>query len=122
MAGTTDDLLYESRRQGPWFSFTRRVPDDTYAVTLYFADPAPPTPGDTTPQTFSMSRPKEKRLLDHFNIVSDVGVQSAVKKTFIVPVTDGRLELDFRADRGDAKVSAVSVVRSAFRWKRRRCT
>jgi hypothetical protein len=107
IAGTSDPALYQSRRQGHEFSFSRNVPDDTYAVTLYFADPGL-TRGNNVNifDVFSDAA----TLLDHYNIVADAGPRVAVQKTFIVPVTDGRIDLRFEAERGEAMVSGIAIV------------
>jgi len=106
IAGTLDDALYQTRRQGPGFVYSKRMPDDTYAVTLYFEDPYG---GGRNANIFDVST-DTTTLLDHYNIAADVGSHTAAEKTFIVPVTNGRMNLYFDADQGYAMVSAISIV------------
>lgn len=106
IAGTADPVLYQTWRQGKHFSFSDPLPDDTYAVTLYFADPGLKKTGD---DIFDVAA-SGVTLLDHFNIDSDVGPLTGDQKSFIIPVTNGRLDLEFHAEHGDALVSAITVV------------
>ena len=107
IAGTLDAALYQTRRSGPGFVYSKRLPDDTYAVTLYMEDPT--VDGGKNTDVFNVST-DTSTLLDHYDIAADVGAHTAVQKTFIVPVTSGKLNLYFDAQQGYAMVSAISVV------------
>jgi hypothetical protein len=107
VAGTSDDTLYRSRREGSGFTFSKGVPNDTYLVTLHFAEPSKTARGQ---RKFDV-RAEGKLALDDFDVFAAAGAnKSAVTRTLTVPVADGRLDLAFAGVVSSAIVSAVEVV------------
>lgn len=111
--GTTEDSLYTSRRYGD-FSYSLPIANGDYRVRLVLSDPTHTAPGQRVFDVFS-----EKRLvLDDFDLVEAAGGKTAVTKTFTTTVADGRLNLWFDSEVGDAIVSAIEVTRAvpALAW------
>ena len=106
IVGTADPALYQTWRQGKHFSLSAALPDDNYAVTLYFADLGEKR---TSGSTFDVLA-NGMALLSNYSIDADAGQFAAVQKTFVVPVTDGELNLAFRGEQGDALISAIAVL------------
>lgn len=116
IAGTTDDRLYMKARTStePLGSFSYNIPVNsrqTYTVRLHFAELywglyAPPGPGR---RVFSVSIEGATQLAD-YDIATEAAPMTAVIKSFTVPVTDGVLNLDFRASVDQPLVSAIEVL------------
>lgn len=112
--GTTEDSLYTTRRYGD-FSYSLPIANGDYRVRLVLTDPTHTAAGQRVFDVFS-----EKRLvLNDFDIVAAAGGKSAVTKTFTTTVADGRLNLWFDSEVGDAIVSAIEVTRAtpALAWE-----
>ena len=109
IAGTTEDDLFASHRTGN-FSYSMPIRNGTYRVKFLFADPTYSQPGQRTFDVFA-----ERRLiLDDFDVAAVAGdANTAVIKTKVVTVTDGRLNLWFQNGSGEAMVSAIEVTRQA---------
>ena len=105
VSGTPDAALYQSYREGKTFSFAQRVPDGTYSLTLYFAEPTV----RTGRRLFDVAA-EGKSLLDDFDIAATAGPRAALERTFLVPVVDGNLDVTFHGEVGQAIVSAISIV------------
>ena len=105
VSGTPDAALYQSYREGKSFSFAQLVPDGTYALTLYFAEPT-----ERTGRRLFDVAAEGKSLLDDFDIAAAAGPRTALEKTFLVPVVDGNLDVSFHGEVGQAIVSAISIV------------
>lgn len=105
VSGTPDPALYQSYREGKSFSFAQRVPDGTYSLTLYFAEPTE----RTGHRLFDVAA-EGKSLLDDFDIAATAGSRTALEKTFLVPVVDGNLDVSFHGEVSQAMVSAISIV------------
>ena len=107
VAGTGDDALYRTRREGSSFTFSKGVPNDTYLVTLHFAEPTKTARGQ---RKFDVSA-EGKLALNDFDVFAAAGTaKAAVARTLTVPVADGRLNLSFAGVVSSAIVSAVEVV------------
>ncbi|MGH7931114.1 MAG: malectin domain-containing carbohydrate-binding protein, partial [Candidatus Binatia bacterium] len=109
IANTADDPLYQTERYGN-FSYKFDVANGIYDVTLHFAEIYWKNSGERKFNVLFEGR----SLLDNFDIVTTAGSRTAVVKTFSgVTVRDGRLDIDFRATKDNAKVSAISVMKSS---------
>jgi hypothetical protein len=106
VAGTTDDTLYRTRRDGSSFTFNKSVPSGTYLLTLHFAEPTKSARGQ---RKFDVSA-EGKVVLNDFDVYAAAGPKTAVTRTFTVPVTDGQMNLAFKGVVSTAIVSAVEIV------------
>ncbi len=108
IAGTTDDVLYQSERYHNTLSYSFPVPaSGNYDVTLHFAE------------VFNKNQAVNKRVfdlnlegnlvLDDYDIFASVGGYTADVKTFQVTVTDGVLNLTCTSDINKAKLCAIQV-------------
>ena len=110
VAGTTDDALYRTRREGSSFTFSRPVTNGTYVLTLHFAEPTKTARGQ---RKFDV-RAENKLVLNDFDVFAAAGArQKAVTRTITVPVSDGQLNLSFKGVVSSAIVSAVELVAAA---------
>ncbi len=113
IAGTDDDLLYQTFREGSSFGYIfDNLTVDDYTVTLFFTEPFAPRSGA---RVFDVTA-EGTVVLDNFEIfVAAGGRFTAHTETFIVNVSDGQLNIDFDTVSGrlDPVVSAISVVGSA---------
>jgi prepilin-type processing-associated H-X9-DG protein len=106
VAGTSDDTLYRTRRDGSSFSFNKSVPSGTYLLTLHFAEPTKTARGQ---RKFDVSA-EGKLVLDDFDVYAAAGPKTAVRRTFTVPVNDGQMNVAFKGVVSTAIVSAVEIV------------
>jgi len=104
IAGAADPTLYQTERFGN-FGYALPVPDGDYNVTLKFAEIYWTQPGQ---RVFNVDI-EGRRVLDNFDILSAVGPNTALDKTFQAHVADGRLNIDFTSIVNNAKLSAVEV-------------
>ncbi|UOQ68635.1 malectin [Hymenobacter volaticus] len=110
IAGTTDDVLYQTER---WGSMTYALPvsNGTYTVKLHFAEVYWNAPGQ---RVFDVTAEGTK-VLSAYDIVKKVGQNTATIETFTVNVTDGNLTLAFAPGASGAdepKISAIEVLTS----------
>lgn len=106
VAGTNDDTLYRTRRDGSSFTFNKSVSSGTYLLTLHFAEPTKTARGQ---RKFDVSA-EGKLVLDDFDVYAAAGAKTAVTRTFTVPVTDGQLNIAFKGVVSTAIVSAVEIL------------
>ncbi|MEK6481684.1 malectin domain-containing carbohydrate-binding protein [Catalinimonas sp. 4WD22] len=107
IAGTTDDVLYQTERTDKSFSYSIPVASSgTYRVRLHLAEIYWTSTGK---RVFSVTAEGQAFLTD-YDIVADVGAATAVVKETDVEVTDGTLNLSFTTSVDNAKVSAIEVV------------
>lgn len=118
IAGTTDDVLYQSEYSTATGSIDYDIPvqDGAYTVRLHFAEIYFGAPGGgpsgTGRRRFDVSVEGLLRL-DDYDIVADVGSATAVVKSYSVQVTDGKVDVDLRSVVDQAKISAIEVVPAA---------
>ena len=105
IAGTDQDPLYQSERYG---NFTYNVPvaNGTYAVTFKFAEIYWSAAGKRIFDALL----EGKEVLSNVDLFAKVGKNKAYDITSTVKVTDGVLNIRFRTDVNNAKVSAIKVV------------
>lgn len=109
VAGTIDDTLYRTRREGSSFTFSKSVANGTYLLTLHFAEPSKTAAGQ---RKFDVSA-EGKLALNDFDVYAAAGAnKTAVSRTLTVPVSDGRLNLSFAGVAGNAIVSALEIVQA----------
>nr|WP_253942359.1 putative Ig domain-containing protein [Nocardioides sp. zg-1230] len=115
VAGTTDDVLYQSEYSTATGGIDYDIPvqNGTYTVRLHFAEiyfGAPGGgPGGTGRRVFDVAVEGQLRL-DNYDIVADVGSATAVVKSYTVQVTDGKVDVDLDSVVDQAKISAIEVV------------
>src|SRR5688500_15801213 len=107
IAGTTEDDLFASHRSGN-FAYSLPIRNGRYRVKFLFADPTYSQAGQRTFDVFA----ERKLILDDFDIAAVTGAaNTAVIKTKVVTVSDGRLNLWFQNVKDQAIVSAIEVTR-----------
>ena len=119
IAGTTDDAVYRTERSatanlaGFSYSFPASVAGE-YIVTLKFAEiyfgATGGGAGGAGKRVFSANIEDGPVELADFDIYQSVGSMTAVDRTFVVPVTDGALDIRFTAKVNRPTVSAITVV------------
>lgn len=105
---TEDDALYNDWRWGD-FAYRVPVPAGPYLVELHFADTYNGAPGQ---RVFDVSI-EGVRVLAGFDIIAEVGVDTALVRRFATDVNDGVLDLVFvNGSAGSARLDALRVIRS----------
>jgi len=105
VAGTTDDVLYQSERWGsPTYRFT--VPNGSYQVVLKFAEMYFTA---SNMRVFNVAI-EGTTLVTNLDIVAAAGAKTALDRTFIVNVTDGRLDITSSASVDGALFNAIAVL------------
>src|SRR4029077_6508657 len=89
ITGTLDPTLYQTERYAPTLRYNIPVVNDTYTVTLYFAEIYFNGPGQ---RVFDVSM-EGQTVLQNFDIWAVVGQFAALQQTFVVTVTDGVLNI-----------------------------
>ena len=104
IASTADDPLYRSERWG-MSGYDLAVPSGRYRVRLLVAEISP-----TTPRRVFDVRAEGAVVVDDFDVRATSGAFEATTLEFVVPVTDGRLDLDFSASGNAPTVDAIEVL------------
>ncbi len=106
IANTTDDPLYQSERYGD-FSYNFPVSNGSYTVTLKFAEIYWGGPGQ---RVFDVLI-EGALVLDNFDVFAAAGAaNSAVDRSFTTGVSDGTLNIEFRTEVDNAKISAIEIL------------
>lgn len=105
---TTDDVLYQSERY-EMSAYRFDLANGNYEVLLHFAEIYHTA---ANRRVFSVKIENDWVLSD-YDIFADVGANAATKKLFHVPVTDGRLGIEFSATIDAAKISAIEILSTA---------
>ena len=112
IANTADDTLYQTERWGSGSSLSYNIPltNGTYDLTLKFAEIYFTS---AVRRVFDVLVEGTERIanLDVFQAAG--GANTAYDTTLPVTVTDGTLNILFRADISNTKVSAIKVVPAA---------
>jgi Malectin domain len=106
ITGTSDPTLYQTERYAPTLTYNIPVVNDTYTVTLYFAEIYFNAPGQ---RVFNVTI-EGQTVLQNFDIWAVAGQFAAVQRMFVVTVTDGVLNIVATASVNNAKFSAIQVV------------
>ena len=105
IAGTEDDARFADLRTG-MAAYRFDVPNGMYTVTLDFAELSVRRTGG---RVFNVDIEGET-ILANLDLVAEAGFATALSHTVEVSVTDGRLDVEFSAVRGDKPiVNAISV-------------
>jgi fibronectin type 3 domain-containing protein len=104
IAGTLDDPLFQRERYG---NFSYRIPlaNDTYLVTLQFAELYWSSAGK---RVFDVEV-DGRLVIDDLGIYAKVGKNRAYTQAFRITVTDGQLDIVFKRVVNNAKISAIQI-------------
>ena len=110
IAGTTDDVLYQSERwdssTSPELMYSFPVTNGNYIVNLYFAEIYFTSVGK---RVFDINI--EGQLVQNdLDIYSEVGYETALKKSYNVTVADGVLNIQFLHQIENPKISAIEIL------------
>ncbi|RZK94655.1 MAG: T9SS type A sorting domain-containing protein, partial [Hymenobacter sp.] len=112
ISGTPDPFLYQTERYSTngELHFAFDSGSGEYLVILHFAEIYWTQVGQ---RVFDVSL-EGRKVLSNYDIVKQVGPLTATMESFVVPVTDGVLNLDFRVPYGNggvdqAKISAIEL-------------
>jgi len=101
----SDARLYDSFREGD-FAYWVPLPNGSYRVVLKFDEPRSIGVGD---RVFDVVANGVMQLKDFDILAAAGGKLKGVDRTFDVTVSNGMLVLDFRPQRGNAMISALSI-------------
>jgi LmbE family N-acetylglucosaminyl deacetylase/chitodextrinase len=114
IAGTLDDVLYQSGRYDrstpPELRYSFAVPNGTYQVRLHFSENY--TGAMTVGARVFDVDIEGARVFDNVDAFAEVGARAALVKTANVAVTDGRLDIDFLRQTENPLVSAIEIIGS----------
>lgn len=115
ISGTTDDVMYATRRFGKSFSYAIPVSPGEYKLNLFFADESFNAGGRLMNVTA-----EGKQILTRFDIVGEAGKGVAITKSFDI-TSDGTLNLAFTGVLQNATLSAIEIIPAssipAIDWK-----
>jgi hypothetical protein len=113
IADTLDDVLYQSERYGD-FSYTIPVTNGYYMVTLKFAEMVSTA---SNQRVFDILM-EGREVITNLDIFASAGRLRAYDVRVPVRVADGSLNLNFRTDKDNAKLSAILVeqLNDGCRW------
>jgi len=110
---TKNDALFQSVRYGlNQLKYDFPVTNGEYLVELYFAEPWYGTGGGIDCKGWRLFDVaiNDKTVLKDFDIWSEVGHDTALKKTFLVKVKDGKIRINFpKVNVGQAIISAIAI-------------
>ncbi|WP_347157367.1 malectin domain-containing carbohydrate-binding protein [Pontibacter chitinilyticus] len=113
IGNTEDDLLYKTERSGNTdrgsFTYSIPVKNGNHTVKLHFAEIYSTSTADIGRRVMNV-KVEGQTVLSNYDIIADVGVRTAVVKSYDVAVTDGVLNLEFAATANRPKVSAIEVI------------
>ncbi len=104
ISGTIDDTLYRSERFGS-FSYSLPVINGLYLVTFRFAE----LYWDKAGKRIFDVLMEGNEMISNLDVFAKVGKNAAYDQSVLVNVTDGVLNITFRTDRDNAKVSGILV-------------
>jgi hypothetical protein len=108
IAGTTDDVLYQSERFEKIFSYNIPLPNGTYQVMLMFAEIYHTAANQ---RVFNVAI-EGKPVISNLDIWSEVGAKAAYSENHIVTLTDGVLDIALTSVKDNAKISAIKVLQT----------
>jgi len=109
IAGSPDAGLYQSERAGKQFGYRIPLPAGDYTVRLHFAEIYWKNPGS---RVFSVAM-EGKQIAAALDLCASPGPGAVFVKEMLQSVTDGFLDLDFAAQKDNAKVSAIEILPAA---------
>jgi hypothetical protein len=109
IAGTTDDVLYQSERYGKSFAYNIPLKNGTYQVMLMFAE------------TYQTSKDKRvfsvaiegSPVITNLDIWAEAGSNSKYNDIFFITLTDEVLNISFITSIDNAKVSAIKILQTS---------
>ncbi|TLU96067.1 CBM96 family carbohydrate-binding protein [Dyadobacter sediminis] len=111
---TSNDILYQSARCSPSFSYNIPVANGTFDVYLHFAETyfgAPGKKGGKGSRQFHVNMEGSRKLTNYDIFAKAGGAMRATAETFTVDVTDGMLNIDFLTGSADLpRISAIEVL------------
>lgn len=107
IAGTSDQTLYKSERNGN-FSYNFEVDSGDYTVILKFAEIYWTGPGQ---RIFDVTI-NGQLVLDDFDILTQAAPRTALDLTFPVSASSGEINISFATVKDMAKVSAIEIIGS----------
>ncbi len=110
IAGTDDDVLYQTARRGQTEYRFDGLPSGTYQVELRFAEVQNRKPGQ---RLFDVII-EGNLVLPAFDIAGEVGQNTADDKSFFLPVTDGQMNIRFILRQAD-KEPLINAIRVTHR-------
>lgn len=110
ISGMLDDVLFQTESWNKvQLSYQFDVPDGIYRVNLYFSE-INNEYSQVGKRVFDILL-EGKVVLSDLDVFSEVGHDAALVKSFMVPVNDGQLDIDFYATAGHPKVSAIEIIK-----------
>lgn len=106
IAGTDDDVLFQSERNGSNFSYKIALPNKEYKVNLLFAEIYHGSAGKRVFDVFI----EGVKVSDKLDIWAKLGKNVAYTETHTVKVVDGELNIAFKVIKDNAKVSAIYIL------------
>ncbi|GGB78702.1 CBM96 family carbohydrate-binding protein [Dyadobacter sediminis] len=114
ISNTSNDILYQSARCSPSFSYNIPVANGTFDIYLHFAETyfgAPGKKGGKGSRQFHVNMEGSRKLTNYDIFVKAGGAMRATAETFTVNVTDGMLNIDFLTGAADLpRISAIEVI------------
>ena len=114
IAGTRDQRLFRTRREGGAFSYDIPLAPGVYEMRLYFAETLygdnNQAGGGEASRIFHVSA-NGATILNQFDVTGDAGASTADMRAFkdIEPAADGKLHLKFTAQTGQAMLSGIEI-------------
>jgi arabinoxylan arabinofuranohydrolase len=106
IAGTVDDVLYQTERMGSTFSYKIPLPNNDYKLILMFAEIYHGSAGSRVFNVFI----EGIKVSSNLDIWAKVGKNTAYVETHAVTVSDGELNISFTTIKDNAKISAIKIV------------
>ena len=111
IAGTANDVLYQTERYGDPFGYDISLANGQYQLELDFAEiywGAGGVAGGSGLRVFDVMV-EGQQVISNLDLFDDLGAANAT--SFVIPVTvnDGVLDIDFAGDANNAKLSALVV-------------
>ena len=104
IGGTSDDALFQTERYGN-FAYNIPVPNDSYDVTLRFAEIYETSAGK---RIFNVSA-EGAGIISNLDVFDMAGAKKVYEVVKMIVVSDGVLNLKFATVLGNAKVNAIVV-------------
>ncbi|MFN7974998.1 MAG: CotH kinase family protein [Acidobacteriota bacterium] len=103
--GTAVPAIHKDVRQGTAFAYRFDVPDGIYAVTLYFSENKVAIGGF---RRFTV-RVEGQPLVSNLDPAAVAGKEYAIEPRYVAAVSDGRLDVEVTATRGEATLAGIAV-------------
>jgi hypothetical protein len=105
IAGTDDDTLFQTYREGKGLFYALPIAAGNYQVTLHFVEPVATAAG----QRVMLVRAEEQLIEPSLDLFAEVGGHAAHTETFLTTIVDGTFDLVLFGAVGEAVLSGVSV-------------